>query len=430
MLTRVPIPAREELTPHGVELAHPRLVWPLRLLNLLAGPFKERLWPLDPDTLVSKARERAKLSEFDSELVFDEPLEILCRSLREELDLNANGRLGLHSQLVGDLVNRLRLQDLAARRPEIFQAPVTAPLFVTGAMRSGTTFMQRLLARDPQWRTLPMWEVTHPLPDGDLTATLADPDPRIRIGRIETGMANRILPEQAAMHELNHEEPEEDNLLLAAGHASSMFEALGLVPEYSKWFTTADHTDGYRQFKRFLQYLQWSRKAGDRWACKAPGHMEMLLPLYAVFPDATVVQTHRDPVTSVISFSNLIAYGARVYFDHPNPHRIGEFSADFVERLLHASIRDREATFGDRIVDVPFQQLVKDPIQQMRRVYEAAGRELDDATERSMRDYADNQSRNSGRHHYAAADFALDVPKLRERFAFYYERFDVPWDKR
>ncbi|TDT97699.1 sulfotransferase family protein [Streptomyces sp. 846.5] len=429
MLNQVPLPQRQELTPHGVELAYPKLVWPIRLLNGLTGPFAERLWPLEPEALKAKARKKAKLSDFGSGLDFDKPLDILCRSLTQELQLSGNGRLGLHSQLVGDLVNRLRLEDLATRRPEIFEAPVPAPLFVTGAMRSGTTFVQRLLARDSRWRMLPMWEVTHPLPDGDLEAPRPNPDPRIRISRIEAGLANKILPEQGTMHELSHEEPEEDNLLLAAGHASSMFEALGLVPEYSRWFTAADHSDGYRYFKRYLQFMQWSRPVGDRWALKAPGHMEMLGPLFSTFGDATVVQTHRDPVTSVISFSNLIAYGARVYFDHPNPHLIGQFSADFVERLLRASIRDRELA-GDRIIDIAFHRLIEDPVRELDRVYEVAGREMDDATENAMREYAAAESRSSGRHQYAASDFALDVPELRERFAFYYDRFDVPLDKR
>ena len=429
MLARVPLPQRDELTPHGLELAYPKLVWPLRALNRLGRSVAERQWPLGPEELRSKARAKAKLSDFGPWTCFDEPFEILCRSLTEELQLNNNGRSSLHGQLVGDLVNRLRLQDLATRRPEIFEEPVPAPVFVTGAMRSGTTFVQRLLSRDTRWRTLPLWEVTHPLPDGDLTAARKQPDPRIKISRIESRLANWILPEQGTMHEVSPEEPEEENLLLASGHCSSMFEALGLVPEYGRWFTAADHTEGYRHFKRYLQYLQWSRPAGDRWALKAPGHLEMLVPLFDTFGDATVVQTHRDPVNSVISFSNLIAYGARIYFDHPNPHLIGEFSADFVERLLRASIRDREVA-GDRIVDILFHRLIEDPIREMNRVYEVAGRELDDVAEKAMREYAVAQDRASGRHHYAAEDFALSVPELRDRFAFYYDRFDVPLDKK
>ncbi|GES33993.1 sulfotransferase [Streptomyces angustmyceticus] len=429
MLTHVPLPRRQELTPRGILLAHPRLPWPLRAVNGLLGPLAPRLWPLEPDVLKRKAAARAKVPAAAPDNAFDEPLALLCRSLTEEVRLSANGRFMLHSQLVKNLSTRLRLAELAARSPEIFETPVPAPLFITGAPRTGTTFLQRLIARDRSSRSLPLWESTHPLPDGELTAARKDPDPRIKASRVEVGMTNRILPEQALMHELVHDEAEEDNLLLSLSHCSPMYEDIGLVPAYTRWYTTTDHTEGYRYFKRVLQFLQWSRPAGDRWVLKSPGHAEMLVPLFGAFEDATVVHTHRDPVTSVISFSNMVAYGARVYFDHPNPHLIGTFAADIIERSLRAALRDR-AGHEHQVVDVFFRPLVEDPIREIRRVYEVAGRELDDVTEQAMREYATAEKHRSGRHRYAAEDFALDVGELRERFAFYYDRFDVPREKR
>lgn len=429
MLTHVPLPQRHELTPRGTFLAYPRLPLPLRAVNRLLGPLAPRLWPFDPEVIKRKAAVKAKVPAAAAGSAFEEPLALLCRSLAEEVQLSANGRIMLHSQLVKNLSIRLRLAELAARCPDIFETPVPAPLFITGAPRTGTTFLQRLIARDPRSRSLPLWESTHPLPGGDLTAARKDPDPRIRAGRTAVGMTNRILPEQATMHELVHDEAEEDNLLLSVSHCSPMYEDIGLVPAYTRWYTTTDHTEGYRYFKRILQFLQWSRPAGDRWVLKSPGHAEMLLPLFGAFDDATVVQTHRDPVTSVISFSNMVAYGSRVYFAHPNPHLIGKFAADIIERSLRAALRDR-AGREHQVVDVLFRPLVEDPIREVRRVYEVAGRELDDATEKAMRAYATAEKHRSGRHRYAAEDFALNVPELRERFAFYYDRFDVPQEKR
>ncbi|MEU5214247.1 sulfotransferase [Streptomyces sp. NPDC020742] len=430
MLTHVPGPPREVLTPRGRSLAYPRLPWPMRAANGLLGPVAPRLWPLTPEALKEKAAARAGGPDPAADDAFDKPLAILCRSLSDEVQLTCLGRYLLHHQLVCGLEIRYRLAQLAQRRPEVFTAKVAAPLFITGAPRTGTTFLQRLIARDPRSRSLPLWEAAHPLPGGDLAeARQADPGPRIEAGRREAGMLHRILPEQAHMHELAHDEAEEDNLLLAVGHSSALYEGTCLVPEYTAWYTSADHTEGYRTFRRILQFLQWSRPAGDLWVLKSPGHAEMLVPLFDTFPDATLVQTHRDPVTSVISFSNMLAYGARAYVERPNPHLIGAHAADLVERALRASLRDR-AGHEHRIVDIRFQQLVEDPIGEARRVYAAAGRPWHDRTEREMRAYAAAESRRSGRHHYAAADFALDVPELRERFAFYYDRFDVPWENR
>ncbi|AXK33722.1 sulfotransferase [Streptomyces armeniacus] len=422
-------PRPQDLTGRGAALARPKLPAAMRLLGGAFTPLAQRMWQFDPEQLKAKARAKTGLTDFGDDAPLDEPLEVLCRSIRTELQLSTNGRFVLHNQILGSLVNRLRLQELTAGHPEIFEAQVSCPVFVTGTPRTGTTFVQKLLWQDSGFRCLPLWESSHPLPKGDPTAAQKDPDPRIAASRTELKLTNKILPEQASMHGLVHDEPEEENPLLAISHCSSMYENIALVPAYREWYTQADHTPGYRHFARVLQYLQWSRPGGDRWALKAPGHLEMLGPLLSVFDDATVVQTHRDPVTSVISFANMVTYGARVYFDRPDPLLVGQYAADFIERLLRAAVRDHEKA-GDRVVDIKFRDLVSDPLGEMKRVYEAADRELDAATERAMRDYAESESKRGGRHKYAAEDFALDVEALRERFGFYYEHFDVAVESR
>ncbi|RLL68647.1 sulfotransferase [Streptomyces sp. Z26] len=428
MLYDAPAPRRADLTPRGVALAYPKLPLAMRALAGAAGPFQDRLWRFDPDELKAKAREKTGLTDFGGDGPLDEPLEVLCRSARTELRLSTNGKFVLHNQILGSLVNRLRFQRLTETHPEIFAEPVRRPLFVCGMPRTGTTFVQKLLWQDSGFRSLPLWESAKPLPKGDPAAPQPDPDPRIKETRTEVRLTDKILPEQATMHGLAYDEPEEENPLLAISHCSSMYENTVLAPAYREWYAAADHTAGYRDFARVLQYLQWSRPDGDRWSLKAPGHLEMLGPLLAAFDDATVVRTHRDPVTSVTSFANMVTYGARIYFDHPDPLLVGRCATDFIERLLRAAVASGRE--DDRVVDVRFRDLVSDPIGEMKRIYEAADRDLDPDTERAMRDYATSEGKRGGRNQYAAEDFALDVDALRERFAFYYEHFDVPMDKR
>ena len=157
------------------------------------------------------------------------------------------------------------------------------------------------------------------------------------------------------MHELLVEEPDEDIFLLLYAFASLQFEWGCRVPAYSRWYRGADHTEGYRYFRKVLQTLQWLR-GGTRWVLKAPQHLEQLEPLLEVFPDATLVQTHRDPVPAVLSLSSLTSHGARRYFAHPNPHAIGADIASIVERLLTKAVEDRPE--GDpRFVDIRFRRL-------------------------------------------------------------------------
>ena len=46
-----------------------------------------------------------------------------------------------------------------------------------------------------------------------------------------------------------------------------------------------------------LQALQWLR-GPERWVLKSPQHLEQQAALIEIFPDATFVQTHRDPLAS------------------------------------------------------------------------------------------------------------------------------------
>src|ERR1700751_5414822 len=122
-------------------------------------------------------------------------------------------------------------------------------------------------------------------------------------------------------------------------------------PGYSRYYRADDKTEGYRFFKRVLQTLQWLR-GGRRWVLKAPQHLEQLGPLLAVFPDATLVQTHRDPVSAIVSLASLTTYGGRRYYAHPNPLAVGADIAAIVERLLRKGLEDRPPPGDPRFVDI------------------------------------------------------------------------------
>lgn len=161
---------------------------------------------------------------------------------------------------------------------------------------------------------------------------------------------------------------------------------------------------------------------------KTSQHMEQLKPLLNVFPDATIVQTHRDPVTAVVSLASLTSYGSRQFFDHPDPLAIGQRVATFCETFLRQAVEHRPAD-ERAFVDVHFKQLVKDPLSVVRNIYAVAGAELTPEVEEQMHAWlTGNQQHKHGAHEYSAADFGLDVNQLRSRLDFYHKRFDVPVD--
>ena len=405
-----------------------RLPLILRCANWLLEPARSRLWPIDSADLRRRAVDHTGLSAFDDLAPLDEPLEILCGSLNQEVDLSALGRLLIRKQLIQFMCWRLWLSELTARRPELFAEPIAAPLFVAGMPRSGTTFLHRTIARDPAWYSMPNWEAANPFPVAG-ASRVSGPDPRVRAGARVQRLLRRAFPGVYELHDDGNDEPAEEGILLAVGHASTNF-GFGHFPTYTQWYTRTDHTGGYRLFQQFLQMMQANRSAGGRWLLKCPSHLEMLRPLLTVFNDAKVVLTHRDPISSIVSLAALDYFSFGSLIRRPNPHWFGRLSAEFMERALRSMVQYRDSEDGianhERFVDVAFAELVGDPIGAVRRISLAAGHEPDGAAVAAMRAYAERPGGHSSNNRFTLEDFGLDEMELRERFTFYYERFDVP----
>ena len=413
-------PTREQLGARAARYAYPDSV----RTSSAAVP----LATLDPDELLALAARQAGSSDFGPGPL-DEPLRILCRSLDDEMALSAAGRLGAQRRLLQLLVTRARLQALWRHHPEILDIDVAEPWFIVGLPRSGTTFLHRLLARDPALRSAPLWELMNPLPLAEpqplAPAASASPDPRIGLAEQALEGLHKVAPDLVRMHEMDALEPDEELNLLALGFCSMGYEFSFMVPAYVRWYAQQDHTEGYRLFRRVLQTLQWLR-GGRHWILKAPSHMEQLRPLLGVFPDATVIQTHRDAAITSVSLTSLTCYGVRAYFDHPDPLLLGQSLSAAVERLLRALDRDR-ADADARFVDVHFARLMRDPIGVVQDLYAARGRVFTSEAEAAMRAYlAAHPRAKHGAHDYAAADFGIDLAERRRALAFYHRRFGVP----
>jgi hypothetical protein len=420
MLKDHPLPAASSLTARGARFAYPNT----KSGHDTQAEAASTLWPLAPAVLIEHARRQTGLRDFGAE-PFLESLAAICDSLDREMDLNRAGQENAYRRLLNILATRLRLEELWRRHPEILEQAVRAPLFIVGLPRSGTTFLHRLMARDPGLRSAPFWELINPLPLGDPEQPPPQPDPRIALAEQAIQRLHDVAPELIQMHEMEAEAPDEDIALLSLGFSSMAFEFSFTVPSYVRHYTSIDHTAGYRYFKRVLQTLQWLR-GGTQWVLKAPSHMEQLKPLLTVFPDASLIQTHRDAVTTTVSLVSLTCYGVRNYFDHPNPLLMGKTLSAAVERLLRGIARDR-APGDKRFVDVAFRDLMRDPVGMVEHIYAAAGKQLTDEARQCMLAWlADNQRGKHGKHEYAAIDFGIDVAERRQALRFYHDSFNVP----
>jgi len=381
---------------------------------------------LDPDVLVSRARETTGLDNLGED-TWREGLERLVSALRGEAALNeigiqiAAGEIGMY------LANRLRVIEWHRSHSDLGATDVTPPIVIIGQGRTGTTILHDLLAQDPAHRVPLTWEVDRPLPPPE-TATY-DSDPRIAEVQAQLDLTELVIPQFKKMHPIGARLAQECVRITAADFRSMIFPTQYRVPSYARWLLhETDMAPAYRWHRRFLEVLQ-SRHRRERWVLKSPGHLWSLGALLAEYPNALLVQTHRDPLRIIASIASLLATLRRLATDSTSS---AEGGAEFAEYLLDGldrsvSAREDGTVPSAQVIDVHFQEFLSDPLGCVRAIYARLGLELTSTAEARMRDFLrENPQDKHGVHRYSLAETGLDAGDLRERARRYQEYFAVP----
>jgi hypothetical protein len=378
------------------------------------------LHPLAADELRATAEAVAGADDFGG-ASWEEGYQRLCSALVDEARLHAVGAALARAEILRTLVNRLRI---VAAGP-VAGASVTAPWFVCGTARSGTSILHELLALDSSARTPRAWEVFDSVP-----APGGAPDPA-RVERIdrEVRLWDRITPEYLTMHENGGALPIECIFVTAHEFASEHWSGVHDVPTYNKWLVRADLRDAYRWHRRHLEWLGQHDDAPDgQWVLKAPSHLGALPSLFAVYPDAWILQTHRDPLRTIPSTISLMATLRWMRSDHVDVDRLARTMEVGVAMLFDAvsAMRADGALPDARFVDVHYAELVRDPVATLRGVYDRTGRAWPAGFEARIVEYLAAKPRaKHGAHRYSVDEFGLDVTELAERYGPYVERFGV-----
>jgi hypothetical protein len=403
----------------------PRLPLSFRLLNAI-GEWPTRAFvSLEPDDLLAAASKQTGLTNFGDDH-FREPLEIFLHAVQHDTELSSFGRVATRQLVLQLLRSRLRLEELYRLHPEIEDERIDRPIIVAGLPRTGTTHLLNLLSQDASLRWLPYWESLEPFPDPNEPPGRDGRDPRIERCAKALALINKVVPLLSAMHEFTVEGPHEEIQLLAIDFSSMLFEGSYHVPSYGDWYRHADQKATYGYLKRCMKALQFLRP-GERWLLKSPQHLENLDALVATFPDATFIQTHRDPVRITASLTTMVAYGSRMQEKDPDVRAIAQYWAGRAEDLLRAGIRDRELLPESRVMDVHFHDFMGDMQGTVKRILEFAGHPFSEETARAVDAFlVDNPKGKHGLVDYRLEDLGIDPQERSAALAFYRERFNVP----
>ncbi len=405
------------------DLAHPQFSAEAKsILDLMADA--GQALSLQPDALLQAAEAETGLHDYGN-VDFILRLNLLCETLQREGRLNAAGTLAQQVLLIGLLRNRLLIEDLVARHPEILHLPVERPIIICGLPRTGTTHLHNLMSSDVRLRSLPYWESTEPVLPVSEQSALVDPDPRLERTAAALGFLDVAMPEFKRMHEMTVEHVHEEIQLLAIDFSTMLFETTAAMPTWRDHYLERDQRPTYAYLRKTLQVLQWLR-GGTRWVLKSPQHLEQFPALRDTFPDATFIVTHRDPVSVTASMVTMIAYTARLVYDDVDLPALGAYWSDRLRRMLQACVDERDVLPTQQSMDLHFDEFMRDDLAMARLVYELADQPFDETAAAAMSDFMVHNPR--GRHGavlYDLDQFGLDADALRRDFRFYIDRFGI-----
>jgi hypothetical protein len=219
--------------------------------------------------------------------------------------------------------------------------------------------------------------------------------------------------------------PQECIGLMAPTFMSDQFDAMYYVPSYRAWFFRQDLRPAYEYHRRFLQQLQF-RQAAHRWILKAPTHMFAMPALLSVYPDALFVQTHRTPVDSMASVSSLVTILRSAFSDAVDSVTVSREAIHYWSETMKKFLPERDRLANNRICDVQYDEIRREPIRAVRRIYEYFGWSLSREAERRMRALVAGQAkRQSANHRYDLSHFGSSAAEVFGMFQTYCQRFGL-----
>jgi hypothetical protein len=379
------------------------------------------------DSLIAAACEQAGSDDFGDD-GWQPGLERVADGLVNDARLSVIGVEVAHLDLMRALKNRLDVIAWRKQYPEIADKPIIAPIFIVGQPRTGTTILHDLLAQDPELRAPLTWEVDAPCPVPQ-PATYHD-DPRIAQAQASIDMSEQIVPGFLAFHPMGALLAQECVRITGSEFTSMIYTVQYRLPSYYRWLLyEADHTRAYRYHRIFLQHLQSG--VPGQWVLKSPAHLWQLDKLLAEYPDALIVQTHRDPLNVISSIAALTHHLRRMGSDETN---IAECAAQSYEEITVGlergmALRDSGVVPAGRMIDVQFADFMNDPWTTIKDIYGKLGRELQPDAEQKMRDFLAAHPGDGGRGRYTWSDTGLDAGEVRDRVRAYQERYAVPTEQ-
>lgn len=355
-----------------------------------------------------------------------EGLKVYLQSMDYDPRFSEQGKRGAWGQVIGTLRSRAQSIKSMKENPGFDAKPILDPVVITGVPRTGTTALHRLMAVDPRFQGLQTWLIDSPMPRPPIERWSEYPQFRRTVGDLDTHY--NAAPEARAAHHRAAEEVHECCLILWQGFKSNILACGGWSSQtYDAWWRTADETASYAHYYKCVQLIG-ANDPDKRWLLKNPGHIENLDLLFAIYPEAKVIQTHRDPAKAVPSLVSLLMNLHPIYEEG----RVQQRQENMLVREVHKwaeAVRKCDAVrtrSPNQVIDVVHADFHANPMAVLERIYQFIGMDIPDDTRAKMAQRIEEKPELArGQHRYSIADYGMTEEQAREPFGDYVQRFDL-----
>jgi hypothetical protein len=352
-------------------------------------------------------------------------LRVLLQSMDYDPRFSESGRRAAWGLVVGVLKGRVHAIQSMKDNPGFDTRAITNPVVITGVPRTGTTALHRLMAVDPRFQGLQTWLLDSPMPRPPIETWAKYTEFRKTVAVLEAQYA--AAPRQRAAHFLAAEEVHECCMLLRQSFVSNILSCAWSAPTYDAWWQCQSEAPAYRYYYRCVQLIG-SNEPEKRWLLKNPGHIDNLDLLFAIFPDAKVIQTHRDPAKALPSLVSLLMNLHPIFEEGRAAQRAENMLAREVAKWSSA-VRKCEKVrrdHSDKVLDVVHADFHRDPMAVLERIYAFIGMDITGETRTAFfRRIAEKPELARGVHRYNIADYGMTEEQARAPFHDYIQRYDL-----
>nr|VFK64415.1 MAG: Sulfotransferase family protein [Candidatus Kentron sp. UNK]VFK71070.1 MAG: Sulfotransferase family protein [Candidatus Kentron sp. UNK] len=344
-------------------------------------------------------------------------LDTLLRGLLEEAKLEPVGLYAASSRLIASLKRRRQLVAHIEKHPETADIKIERPVFILGFPRTGTTLLHNLFASDPANRSIRLWEMRDPFAESEQDIAKAMEEMQALVES-----AYRLSPRLVDIHPLKAEWPDECSWLFRNSFASMVNAFSYFIPGYVQWMLARDMTEDYEYFRKQLQAIL-SLRPGSPLVLKDPCHIWHSPELLKTFPDARIIQLHRDPQQVAPSFISLclaLQEGAATIRSLPE---ITDYCLNMLTAGLEQMLAAREQLPQEHFIDLGYHELVANPEAALERLYGGLEMNFSSQAQTGIRQWLSRGSRHTGKHRYQLSDFGLTAQDVEQRFSAYNEYF-------